>query len=91
VINQREVGDTNDERDHTVDYCLTHLFSSSRTSRKRLGNSLTQQPYLAGALDAGKPIEKPETNRAGYIENHFADFHLDRTICCRRCHQFSFS
>ena len=32
--------------------------------------------FLAGALNAGKPIEEPQTDRAGQIENGFADFSL---------------
>jgi len=29
--------------------------------------------FLTGALNPGKPIEKPQADCAGDVENHFAD------------------
>jgi hypothetical protein len=40
----------------------------------------------AGALDSGKPVEKPDAHRAGDVENHFADFYLNFTVRGSRCH-----
>jgi hypothetical protein len=49
---------------------------------------------LAGALNAGEPIEEPQTDRAGDVENHLADLDFDLTVrsgCGCRCHRVSFS
>ena len=46
-------------------------------------------PDLAGALNASKPIEKPQTHRAGDIENHLADLNHQIAISCRRRHHAS--
>jgi hypothetical protein len=45
----------------------------------------------AGALNPSKPIEKPQTNGSGDIENHLSDLDLDLTVWsgCRG-HRFSF-
>ena len=48
-----------------------------------------QQPWSAGALNAGEPIEKPETHCAGDIEDHLADLDLEFAICSRCCHCLS--
>jgi hypothetical protein len=49
-------------------------------------------PRSAGALNPGEPIEKPQADRSGYIENHFPDLDFDFTIwsACRG-HHVSFS
>lgn len=42
-------------------------------------------PELTGALNASKPIEKPQTHRASDVENHLADSnHQIAVRCCRR-------
>jgi hypothetical protein len=47
---------------------------------------------LAGALNAGKPVEEPQSYCTGDIEDHFADFDFQLTIWRRRCcHCFSLS
>jgi hypothetical protein len=48
----------------------------------------------AGALDAGKPIEEPQTDRASDVKNHLADLDFDLSVwsgCGCRCHRVSFS
>jgi hypothetical protein len=36
--------------------------------------------YLTGALNSGKPIEKPQTDCAGDVKNHFADRNFQLAI-----------
>jgi hypothetical protein len=39
----------------------------------------------AGALNASEPIEEPETDGTGDVENHLSDLDFDLTVwnCCR--------
>ena len=35
-----------------------------------------QRPCLAGALNPGEPIKKPQAHRTGHVKNHLADLDL---------------
>jgi hypothetical protein len=90
MIDQREVGQTDDKRDDPIHNRLTHGASSS--TRTIVQTQPKLWPRLAGTLNASKPIEKPKTRSACDIENHLANFNFDLTIWCRRrCHRVSFS
>jgi hypothetical protein len=63
-----------------------------------IGNSLNDQQFhcktllekyggLARALNAGKPVEKPQANRAGDVKNHLAK--LDLLVVLYRVHVVS--
>jgi hypothetical protein len=52
---------------------------------KTFKNSVCKWPCLAGALNAGKPVKKPQAYGASDVENHLADLHLHLAVnCCRR-------
>jgi hypothetical protein len=59
------------------------LLASSRNQISPLFSS-------AGALDAGKPIEEPQTYGAGNVENHLTYLYLQLTVSygCRRHRAF---
>ena len=45
----------------------------------------------AGALNAGEPIEEPQTDRASDVKNHLADLDFDFAVWSGcRCHRVSF-
>lgn len=60
------------------------ISSSSDRSKTQKIHTLSG-PELAGALNASKPIEKPQTHRASDVENHLADLNHQIAVCrCRR-------
>jgi hypothetical protein len=67
------------------------ISSSTQRKSKWTLRRLSGTALSAGALDARKPIEEPETDGAGDVKNHLADLDLDFTIrsSCR-CHHVSF-
>jgi hypothetical protein len=68
VIHREKVRHADDRRNQDVPDCLTHRYLPPSI---KLG-----LVRLAGALDAGKPIEKPQAYGAGDVKYHLADFYL---------------
>ena len=68
------------------------MFSSSSTQRETSGEFTFGGPASAGALNAGEPVEEPQTDGTGDVENHLSNLDLDLTIgsSCRG-HHVSFS
>ena len=91
MVDQREIGHADDGRNQNVKNRLTHNCSPPQLNETGNVNSGVQRPS-AGALYAGKPIEEPQTDGNGDVENHLADLDLDFTVlnCCRG-HRVSFS
>jgi len=91
MIDQREVRDADDGRYQDIENRLTHIALLLNSTTFGDVTSGIRRHVSAGALNAGKPIEKPQADRSGDVENHFSDFDLDLTVLngCRR-HRDSF-
>jgi hypothetical protein len=84
MIDHGKIPHCNDERDdHCDDRIIQRahaLFSSSSffllayISTRRLTAHPYRHQQSAGALNSGKPIEKPNPNCTSDVENHLADF-----------------
>ena len=72
VVDCEKVCDTDDERYRPVDDCTSHDILSLKPCR-RIKDPDAMRHVLTGALNSGKPIEKPQADGTGDIENHFAD------------------
>jgi hypothetical protein len=70
-------------------FCPIISSSSDRFDQKSNKVHSPSGPDLAGALNASKPIEEPQTHRASDIENHLADLNLQLAVSCRRRHRAS--
>jgi hypothetical protein len=80
VIHGKKIRHANDRRNQDVPDCLTHRYLPPQEIK------ISPLFSSAGALDAGKPIEEPQTHGAGNIENHLPYLHLQLAVryCCRR-------
>ena len=84
MVNHQEVSYADRHRDNPIQNILPHHLLLIRSIKDTKIHTLSG-PELAGALNAGKPIEKPQTHRASDVENHLADFNHQITVrCCRR-------
>jgi hypothetical protein len=92
MVDQREISHADHGGNQNIKNCLTHNRAPPPLNGKRKVNSgFAALSFSAGALYPGEPIEKPQANGSGNIENHLADFDLDVTVgYSRRCHLVSF-
>jgi hypothetical protein len=95
MIDQREIGDADHGRYQNIENRLTHLDLLLNSVRRLATEERFGGPVCsAGALNAGEPIEEPQTDRASDVKNHFADLDFDFAVwsgCGCRCHRVSFS
>jgi hypothetical protein len=94
MIDQREIGDADHGRYQNIENRLTHLHLLLNSVRRLVTEELGGPVCSAGALDAGEPIEEPQTDRTSDVKNHLADLDFDFAVwsgCGSRCHRVSFS
>jgi hypothetical protein len=77
MVDNVKIGDHNDDGHHRA---LTISSSIARLSLEKYGGS-------ARALNAGKPVKKPQAHRAGNVKNHLAE--LDLSVVLYRVHVVS--
>ena len=83
MIDQREIGDADHGRYQNIENRLTHLHLLLNSVRRLATEERFGGPVCsAGALNAGEPIEEPQTDRASDVKNHLADFRLHLILRC---------
>jgi hypothetical protein len=95
MIDQREIGDADHGRYQNIENRLTHLHLLLKSVRRLATEERFDGPVCsAGALNAGEPIEEPQTDCASDVKNHLAALDFDFagcSVCGCRCHRVSVS
>jgi hypothetical protein len=80
MIDECKICQANDGRNYDIENRLTHLQLLLNSMNDEGEFTHSAALCLAGALNAGEPVEEPKTNGTRNVENHLSDLDLDLTI-----------